>query len=44
MKNISLYLNRWVQPDDIIRDPYNPLDWDHYQYAQGDRTGSATPR
>jgi len=22
------YLNRWIQPDDIIPDQYNPLDWD----------------
>jgi len=27
------YLNHWVQPDSIIPDPYNPLDWDRYTYC-----------
>jgi RHS repeat-associated protein len=28
------YLNRWAQPDSIIPDNYNPLDWDRYSYVQ----------
>jgi RHS repeat-associated protein len=24
------YLNRWIQPDSIIPDPYNPQDWDRF--------------
>ena len=28
------YLNRWAQPDSIIPDQYNPLDWDRYAYAR----------
>ena len=27
------YLNRWVQPDSIIPDPYNPQDYDRYAYV-----------
>jgi RHS repeat-associated protein len=28
------YLNRWIQPDNIIPDSYNPLDWDRYSYTR----------
>ena len=28
------YLNRWIQPDSIIPDHYNVLDWDRYQYVR----------
>jgi RHS repeat-associated protein len=28
------YLNRWVQPDSVIPDYYNPQDWDRYSYAR----------
>jgi RHS repeat-associated protein len=28
------YLNRWAQPDSIISDPYNSLDYDRYQYVR----------
>jgi hypothetical protein len=29
-----LALSRFTQPDSIIPDPYNPLDWDRYGYAR----------
>jgi RHS repeat-associated protein len=28
------YLNRWNQPDSVIPDYYNPLDWDRYSYTR----------
>ncbi|MEA3439094.1 MAG: RHS repeat-associated core domain-containing protein, partial [Chloroflexota bacterium] len=28
------YLNRWAQPDSIIPNPANPIDWDRYVYVQ----------
>jgi RHS repeat-associated protein len=28
------YLNRFLSPDSIIPDPYNPLDYDRYSYAR----------
>ncbi len=28
------YLNRWAQPDSIIPDPSNPLDFDRYSYVR----------
>jgi hypothetical protein len=28
------YLNRWVQPDSVIPDYYNPQDWDRYSYTR----------
>jgi RHS repeat-associated protein len=28
------YLNRWIQPDSIIPDQYNPLDYDRYSYVR----------
>ncbi len=28
------YLTQFSQPDTIIPDPYNPLDWNRYQYAR----------
>ena len=28
------YLNQWTQPDTIIPDPYNPLDWNRYSYVR----------
>ncbi len=27
-------LGRWIQPDSIIPDPNNPLDWDRYSYVR----------
>jgi RHS repeat-associated protein len=30
----SSYLNRWTQPDFIVPDTYNVLDWDRYSYAR----------
>lgn len=30
----DVYLNRFLSPDDIIPDPYNPLDWDRYSYSR----------
>jgi hypothetical protein len=32
--NSRSYLNRWVQPDAIIPDPYNPQDYDRYSYVR----------
>jgi len=35
--NSRLYdpaLGRWIQPDSIIPDPNNPLDWDRYSYVR----------
>ncbi len=26
-------LSRWMQPDTLVPDPANPLDWDRYQYV-----------
>jgi hypothetical protein len=28
------YLNHFTQPDSIVPDPYNPLDWNRYSYAR----------
>ena len=28
------YLNRWIQPDTIIPNPNNTLDWDRYSYTK----------
>jgi RHS repeat-associated protein len=28
------YLSQFTQPDSIIPDPYNPLDWNRYAYAR----------
>jgi RHS repeat-associated protein len=28
------YLSRWAQPDSIIADPFNSLDFDRYQYVR----------
>ncbi len=28
------YLNRFIQPDSIVPDPYNSQDWDRYSYAR----------
>jgi len=28
------YLNRFLSPDTIIPDQYNPIDWDRYSYAR----------
>ncbi|OGO38937.1 MAG: hypothetical protein A2W35_16970 [Chloroflexi bacterium RBG_16_57_11] len=28
------YLNRWTSPDSIIPDPYDPIDWDRYNYTR----------
>ncbi|MHC1730426.1 MAG: RHS repeat-associated core domain-containing protein [Bacteroidales bacterium] len=32
------YLNRFLSPDSIIPDPYNPLDWDRYAYVRNSPT------
>jgi RHS repeat-associated protein len=31
---VDVYLNRWLQPDSIIPDPGNVLDWDRYSYVR----------
>jgi RHS repeat-associated protein len=28
------YLNRWIQPDSIVPDPYDPGSWDRYNYVR----------
>ncbi|MFZ6021632.1 MAG: RHS repeat-associated core domain-containing protein [Chloroflexota bacterium] len=28
------YLNRFLSPDSIVPDPYNPIDWDRYNYIR----------
>jgi RHS repeat-associated protein len=28
------YLNRWIQPDNIVPDPYDPGSWDRYNYVR----------
>ncbi|MDD5760081.1 MAG: Tox-REase-5 domain-containing protein [Desulfobulbaceae bacterium] len=36
-------LGRFIQPDSIIPDPGNPLDWDRYQYARSNPLKYADP-
>lgn len=37
------YLNRWIQPDTIIPDPDNPLDWDRYGYVRNNPINNTDP-
>jgi RHS repeat-associated protein len=37
------YLNRWIQPDSIIPDPSNPLDYDRYAYSLNNPTNYTDP-
>jgi RHS repeat-associated protein len=37
------YLNRWIQPDTIIPDPYNPQDWDRYAYVRNNPVINVDP-
>jgi len=30
----DVYLNRFLSPDSIVPDPYNPIDWDRYNYVR----------
>ena len=41
--NSRSYLNRWIQPDDIIPDPGNPIDLDRYAYARNNPTRYIDP-
>jgi RHS repeat-associated protein len=36
-------LARWIQPDSIIPNPYNPLEWDRYQYVQSNPVNNFDP-
>jgi tRNA(adenine34) deaminase len=42
-QEVVLYLNRWIQPDTIIPDPYNPQDWDRYAYVRNNPVINADP-
>jgi len=37
------YLNRWLQPDDIIPDPANPVSWDRYAYCGNNPVNRVDP-
>jgi hypothetical protein len=37
------YLNRWLQPDSIIPDPYNPLAYDRYSYVYNKPVNATDP-
>ena len=37
------YLNRWLQPNSIIPDVYNPLDLDHYAYVRNNPINNNDP-
>jgi len=37
------YLNRWIQPDSIIPDPSNPLDFDRYSYVRNNPVNYTDP-
>ena len=37
------YLNRWIQPDNIIPDPGNPTDLDRYVYVRNNPTNYIDP-
>ena len=37
------YLNHFIQPDTIIPDPYNPLDWDRYNYVRNSPVNYTDP-
>ena len=34
LDGMTVIVNQWNQPDSIIPDPYNPLDWNRYSYAR----------
>lgn len=37
------YLNRWLQPDSIVTDPYNPLDSDRYSFVRNNPVNRVDP-
>jgi RHS repeat-associated protein len=37
------YLNRWIQPDSIIPDPLNPIDFDRFAYTRNNPTKYRDP-
>ncbi len=37
------YLNRWIQPDSIVPDPYNPQDFDRYSYVRNNPVRYSDP-
>jgi RHS repeat-associated protein len=37
------YLNRWLQPDTIIPDPYDPLSFDRYAYVRNNPVNRVDP-
>jgi hypothetical protein len=39
----DLYLNRWIQPDSIIPDPYNPQSYDRYSYVRNNPVNRVDP-
>lgn len=41
--NSRSYLNRWLQPDVIVPDPYNSLDLDRYSYVRNNPTRYTDP-
>lgn len=41
--NSRSYLNRWAQPDSIIPDPSNPLDFDRYSYVRNNPINYVDP-
>lgn len=41
--NSRSYLNRFLSPDSIIPDPYNPLDWDRYSYVGNNPVNRTDP-
>jgi len=36
-------LSRWTQPDSIVPDPYNPMDWDKFTYARNNPVNNIDP-
>jgi RHS repeat-associated protein len=40
---VDVYLNRWLQPDSIIPDPGNVLDWDRYSYVRNNPVNFSDP-
>jgi hypothetical protein len=41
--NSRSYLNRWIQPDPIISNPYYSTDWDRYSYVRNNPTNYIDP-
>lgn len=37
------YLNHWLQPDSIVPDPQNPLNWDKYAYVNNNPINFSDP-